>query len=145
MLSNRHRTASNARRARTRPPAPRRATVRADTVSRVHPHAPAMPTTTDLHPLTDREQNQHLYAYEQRVKSAFDAIVPTLKRVEAIQHKDGFEPMAHAIVQQSLGFELPSETLAEAMAGGFDKRKLFAWAMFETYQRFSDDFSAPTT
>ena len=137
MLSNRHRTASNARRARTRPPAPRRATVHADTVSGVRP--PAI-TTTQLHPLTDREQNQRLYAYEQRVRSAFDAIVPTLKRVEAIQQKDGFEPMALAIVQQSLGFELPNETLAEAMAGGFDMRKLFAWAMFETYQRFSDDF-----
>jgi len=147
MLSNRQRTARNARWGRMRPTAPSRASsrasARADTVSRTHSHVPAnavLAAADDLHPLTDREQNQRLYDYEQKVKSAFDAIVPTLDRIAAIQHKDGFEPMAQAIVQQSLGFDLPGHTLADAWDGELDMRKLFAWAMFETYQRFSDEF-----
>ena len=143
MLSNRRKTARNARRERTRPPAPVRPSVRADHFSRAPSHVSpnvSLAQTTGLHPLTDREQNRQLHAYEQGVKSAFDAIVPTLKRVAAIQHKAGFEPMAQAIVQQALRFELPSEILAGARDGDIDMRTLFAWAMFETYQRFSDEF-----
>ena len=141
MLSNRQRTARNARWERKRPPAPSRAS------SQAHFRAPATVAqqvisqqADDLHPLTDREQNQRLFEYEKSVKSGFDAIVPTLERVAAIQNKDGFEPMAQAIVQQSLGIDLPSETIADAWDGEIDMRKLFAWAMFETYQRFSDEF-----
>ena len=147
MLSNRRKTVRNARRERMRPPAPMRPSVRADYISSVpprvsasvSPHVSSEPTS-NLHPLTDREQNQRLYDYEQNVKSAFDAIVPTLKRIAALQQRDGFEPMAQAIVRETLGFDLPIETLNDARADQLDMRKLFAWAMFETYQRFSDDF-----
>ncbi|KPK09841.1 MAG: carboxysome shell protein [Acidithiobacillales bacterium SG8_45] len=93
-----------------------------------------------MHPLTDREQNQRLRDYERSVKSAFDAIVPTLKRIAALQQGDHFESMAQAVVQEALGFDLPSETLKNAGGDPFDMRTLFAWAMFETYQRFSDEF-----
>lgn len=93
-----------------------------------------------LHPLTNQIENQHLYDYEQHVKSAFDAIVPALKRISAIQHEVDFERKAQMIAHDELGFELPEETLADAWVDQLDMRKLFAWAVFETYQRFSDDF-----
>ena len=88
MLSHRRKTARNARRERTRLPAPMRPSARAEHFS-AHSRVPAMPTS-DLHPLTDREQNQRLHDYEQGVKSAFDAIVPTLKRIAALQQGDHF-------------------------------------------------------
>lgn len=139
MLSNRRKTARNARRERLRPPAPMRTSVRADYISSAHAQASAVPTT-GMHPLTDLEQNRRLYAYEQGIKSAFDAIVPALKRIGALRQDNSFEPMAQAIVRETLGFDLPSDTLRDAWVGQLDMRKLFAWAMFETYQRFSDEF-----
>ena len=99
-------------------------------------------TLTGLHPLTSREQNRHLYDYEQRVKNAFDAIVPTLKRVSAIQHDENFESHAQAIVAEQLGFELPSQSLADAWVDRLDMRRLFAWCVFETYRKFCEDFFA---
>lgn len=107
---------------------------------------PAVRTTTytmpgeGIHPLTDTAENQRLHDYEQSVKSAFDAIVPTLKRISAIQHQEDFEQKAQAIAREELGFDLPEKTLADAWVGELDMRRLFAWSVFETYQRFSDDF-----
>lgn len=103
------------------------------------PRLPAAPMV-DVHPLTNRSENERLFAYEQSVKSAFDAIVPTLKRISAIQHEEDFERKAQAIARDELGFELPEKTLADAWVDQLDMRKLFAWSVFETYQRFSDDF-----
>jgi len=97
-------------------------------------------TRAGFHPLTDQSENQQLYAYEQRVKSAFDAIVPSLKRISALQHEVDFERQAQAITREQLGFELPEETLADAWVDQLDLRKLFAWCVFQTYQRFSDEF-----
>ena len=103
---------------------------------------PRMPvaSTVDLHPLTNQTENQRLYKYEQRVKSSFDAIVPTLKRISAMQHEEDFENRAQAIAREQLGFDLPEEILADAWVDQLDMRKLFAWCVFETYQRFSDEF-----
>jgi carboxysome shell carbonic anhydrase len=92
------------------------------------------------HPLTRSDENARLYAYEQRVKSAFDAIVPTLKRVSALQHEEGFEEHAQVISRQQLGFELPEEVLADAWVDQLDMRRLFAWCVFKTYRRYCDDF-----
>ena len=93
-----------------------------------------------LHPLTRSEENTRLYDYEKRVKSAFDAIVPTLKRVSALQHEEDFETRAQSIARDQLGFELPQEILADAWVDQLDMRRLFAWGVFETYRRFCDDF-----
>jgi len=112
---------------------------RADYVSSVAPHVSAAPAA-GLHPLTDSEQNQRLHAYEQSVKSRFDAIVPALQRIAALPQDGTFEGMARTIVHESLGIELPRETLMNAWLGQLDMRKLFAWAMFETYQLFADEF-----
>jgi carboxysome shell carbonic anhydrase len=93
-----------------------------------------------LHPLTNQAENQRLHDYEQSVKSAFDAIVPTLKRISAIQHEEDFVSKAQSIAREQLGFDLPEKTLADAWVDQLDMRKLFAWSVFETYQRFSDEF-----
>lgn len=92
------------------------------------------------HPLTRSDENARLYDYERRVKSAFDAIVPTLKRVSALQHEEGFEQRAQAITREQLGFELPDEVLADAWVEQLDMRRLFAWCVFKTYRRYCDDF-----
>jgi carboxysome shell carbonic anhydrase len=93
-----------------------------------------------IHPLTRSDENAQLYDYERRVKSAFDAIVPTLKRVSALQHEEGFEARAQAITHEQLGFELPDEVLADAWVDQLDMRRLFAWCVFKTYRRYCDDF-----
>jgi carboxysome shell carbonic anhydrase len=115
-------------------PAPRRSQ---DSSARFHVPVASM---SSLHPLTNRAENQRLYVYEQRVKNAFDAIVPALKRISAIQHEEDFEGKALAIARSHLGFDLPENTLADAWVEQLDMRKLFAWCVFETYQRFSDEF-----
>jgi carboxysome shell carbonic anhydrase len=74
------------------------------------------------------------------VKAAFDAIVPTLKRISAIQHGDGFEAQAQDIARRALGFELPADILADAWVEQLDMRRLFAWCVFATYRRFCDEF-----
>lgn len=117
-----------------RPTAPSRAD---NSVTR--PSTPAAPRV-GLHPLTNQTENQRLYNYEQNVKSSFDAIVPALKRISSIQHEEDFETRAQVIARDQLGFELPEQILADAWVDQLDMRKLFAWCVFETYQRFSDDF-----
>jgi carboxysome shell carbonic anhydrase len=91
------------------------------------------------HPLTRGEENTHLYAYERSVKEAFDAIVPALKAVSALQHEADFEQRAQQIARQQLGFELPDAILADAWVDQLDMRSLFAWCVFETYRRFCDE------
>jgi carboxysome shell carbonic anhydrase len=93
-----------------------------------------------LHTLSNGAENQRLYDYEQGVKNAFDAILPALKRISAIQHEEDFETKAQAIARSQLGFDLPENILADAWVDQLDMRKLFAWSVFETYQRFSDEF-----
>ncbi|MGD8742844.1 MAG: carboxysome shell carbonic anhydrase [Granulosicoccaceae bacterium] len=91
------------------------------------------------HPLTRVDENSHLYAYERTVKEAFDAIVPTLKRVSAMQHEADFETRAQQIAREQLGYELPATILADAWVDQLDMKQLFAWCVFETYCRFCDE------
>lgn len=93
-----------------------------------------------VHPLCRRDENAQLYAYEQRVKASFDQIVPTLRQISALQHEQDFETRAQALARQQLGFELPAQVLADAWVDQLDMRRLFAWCVFETYQRFCDEF-----
>jgi len=92
------------------------------------------------HPLTRAEDNARLFDYEQRVKTAFDGIVPALKRLSALQHEENFEARAQALAREQLGFELPEAVLADAWVEQLDMRELFAWCVFETYHRFCDEF-----
>jgi carboxysome shell carbonic anhydrase len=101
--------------------------------------AAAYAPATASHPLTRSDENAHLYNYERSVKQAFDAIVPTLKTVSALQHEADFEQRAQEIARQQLGFELPHTILADAWVDQLDMRSLFAWCVFETYHRFCDE------
>jgi len=92
------------------------------------------------HPLCREEENRRLFAYERDVKAAFDEIVPTLKRISALQHEPQFEQQAQQIAREQLGFELPQDILADAWVEQLDMRRLFAWCVFSTYRRFCDDY-----
>jgi len=78
------------------------------------------------HPLTDTARNRDLHAYESRIKEAFDCIVPTLRRISALQHENDFEAMAQDIARERLGFELPAVILADAWVDQLDMRRLYA-------------------
>jgi carboxysome shell carbonic anhydrase len=94
------------------------------------------------HPLVRADENARLLRYEDDIKQAFDDIVPTLKRISAIQHEDDFEARAQRVAREVLGFELPQSILADAWVEQLDMRRLFAWCVFQTYRRFCDDFFA---
>lgn len=102
----------------------------------------AMSTRTGggTHPLCRHDENRQLFDYEQRVKQAFDQIVPTLKQISALQHEPDFETRAQSIAREKLGFDLPQQVLADAWVDQLDMRRLFAWCVFETYHRFCDEF-----
>jgi carboxysome shell carbonic anhydrase len=103
-------------------------------VSQIAPRAPVRQRT---HPASE---NALLHAYEQRIKQAFDAIVPTLTKISALQHEVDFEQRAQQLARTELGFELPQEILETAWVEQLDMKKLFAWSTFETYRRYCDDF-----
>ncbi len=72
------------------------------------------PGPNGFHPLTDHDGNARLQRYEERVKTAFDRIVPVLKRLSALQHEADFEQQAQSIARAELGFDLPEHMLADA-------------------------------
>lgn len=77
------------------------------------------------HPLTNVAENQRLLAHELSVKGRFDAIVPVLKRVAALQHEADFAERAQALTREQLGFELPAQILADAWVADLDMRALY--------------------
>lgn len=94
------------------------------------------------HPLCDSRENDRLYRYECQVKQGFDRIVPTLKKISALQHDSDFEQQAQIMTKQELGFELPQSILADAWVEQLDMRRLFAWCVFETYRQYCENFFA---
>lgn len=94
------------------------------------------------HSLVDGYENGRLYDYETGVKAAFDAIVPTLKKVSEYQREEDFVPRAQALAMRQLGYDLPVEILENAWVEQVDMRSLFAWCVFKTYHRYCDDFFA---
>jgi carboxysome shell carbonic anhydrase len=84
--------------------------------------------------------NELLYAYESGVKQSFDRIVPVLKTIASHRCDPDFSERAAAISRAELGFELPQRLLDDAWITGLDMRRLFAWTLFETYRRVSDEF-----
>lgn len=93
----------------------------------------------DRHALAHAGENAYLYAYESRVKEAFDAIVPALRQISAIQHDADFAIRAQRIAREHLGFALPEVLLIDSWIEQLDMRSLFAWSVFETYCRFCDE------
>lgn len=98
------------------------------------------PLSSVGHALVNHAENESLYAYENRIKASFDHIVPTLKKISSMQYETDFVNKAQTVAQQDLGYLLPQEILEDAWVQQLDMKKLFAWCVFETYHRFSDDF-----
>jgi len=92
------------------------------------------------HPMADSYENTRLYDYEFSVKQTFDNIVPVLKQVSALQHEVDFESRAQSLAKQQLGFELPASLLADAWVEQLDMRRLFAWCVFATYEKFCEQY-----
>jgi len=93
-----------------------------------------------LHPLTRIAENEKLFNYERIVKSAFDAIAPTLESIAALQNDIDFQSSAQNIAREKLGFGLPETFFADARVQKLNMKQMFAWCMFETYKRYCDDF-----
>ncbi len=92
------------------------------------------------HPLTNQQVNARLHDYESRVKQSFDQIVPVLKQIAGLHCEPDFVERAQRHAQTELGYRLPEWILEDAWVTGLDMRRLFAWCVFETYHRMSDDF-----
>ena len=97
-------------------------------------------TTAGLHPMSDGRTNARLQAYDNRVKEAFDRIVPVLKQLSALQHEDDFVVRAQQLARAELGYELPLPILERAWVTQLDMRTLFAWCVFETFEQTSATF-----
>ena len=91
------------------------------------------------HGLTDARENTQLYAYESSVRESFEMIVPTLKKISALQHETDFEQRAQELARMYLGYEVPALLLNDAWVDQLDMRSLYAWCVFETYHRFCDE------
>jgi carboxysome shell carbonic anhydrase len=133
MLNTRRQNSRTLRWPQTPAPLPRTQTARPSI-------ATASLRSSGAHPLVNSRENSRLANYEQRVKAAFDGIVPTLKRISALQHETDFESRAQAIAREQLGFELPLQILADAWVDQLDMRRLFACVVFETYRGFCNEF-----
>ncbi len=97
-------------------------------------------SNTSTHPLTDKEANTRLKSYENEVKGNFDRIVPLLKEISAMQHQQDFVQRAKELTLRELGFELPNHVLEKAWVRPLDMRALFAWCVFQSHQKTSDQF-----
>ncbi len=96
--------------------------------------------SVSCHPLTDSSSNKSLYGYEQEIKKSFDRIVPLLKKVSELQHEENFVSKAQQLSRSEIGFDLPLHILEKAWVRPLDMRALFAWCVFQAYQKSSDFF-----
>ena len=85
-------------------------------------------------------ENGRLFDYESGVKTAFDDIVPVLKKISALQHAPDFERRAQQVAEEGLRYRLPADLLGHAWVGGLDMKRLYAWCVFAAYRAYCDDF-----
>lgn len=90
------------------------------------------------HALVDQELNRRLYAYEQRVRGRFSAIIDTLKVVSSLQHERDFVDRAQHLAQARLGYELPPVLLEDAWVTGLNLRALHAHCVFRGFKECVD-------
>jgi len=86
------------------------------------------------------DENLHLYRYEQKVKQAFANIESCLKRISGLQHVEDFTFRSQSVAREQLGFELPEALLTDSWIKTVDIGQLYAWCVFETFRRISDEF-----
>lgn len=92
-----------------------------------------------IHPLADQVQNARLADYERKVRARFDAVVPTLREIAALQHESGFEERAQRLALERLGFELPAQVLAEAWVTTLDMRRLYGYSVLQTFRDLANE------
>jgi len=85
-------------------------------------------------------ENLHLYRYEQKVKQAFAKIEYCLRKISGLQHTENFTMRSQSIAREQLGFEFPEALLADSWIKSVDIGQLYAWCVFETFRRISDEF-----
>lgn len=93
------------------------------------------------HTLVDRQMNARLAHCEDSVKGRFDAIVPALRALSAVQHLDDFPARAQAIARERLGYPLPQGILDDAWVAGLDLKHLYAYCAFESLKAAVDQFA----
>lgn len=94
------------------------------------------------HPFACSSDNARLYQYESRSKAAFDKIEGVLRHIAQYQHRVDFVTQAQDIAKQELGFSLPEHLLNNTWVAPLDMRSIYAWCVFEAFQRFADEFYA---
>ena len=94
------------------------------------------------HPLTNVAENQRLLAHELNVKGRFDAIVPVLKQIAALQHEADFAERAQALAREQFGFELPAQILADAWVADLDMRALYGECVMRTLRLMAEQTRA---
>ena len=135
-------TPAGALQARPRQPvfAPQGFTLNPDTVP--NPACSTDPGRPCRHPLTNESENQRLLAHELTVKGRFDAIVPVLKSIAALQHEADFTERAQAIAREQLGFELPAQVLADAWVADLDMRTLYGECVMRALRLMAEQVRA---
>ncbi|HNA81639.1 MAG TPA: carboxysome shell carbonic anhydrase [Thiobacillaceae bacterium] len=93
------------------------------------------------HALANRSMNARLAHCEDSVKGRFDAIVPVLKSLSALQHLDDFPVRAERIALERLGYPLPPATLEDAWVAGLDLKALYAYCAFQSLKAAVDQFA----
>lgn len=89
-----------------------------------------LPARSCRHPLTDLRANAQLARCEEAITERFDAIVPTLKKIDVLQHENDFITQAQALAKSGLGSELPAKVMESAWIAGLDMRALYASSVF---------------
>jgi carboxysome shell carbonic anhydrase len=107
-----------------------------------HPACSTLPGKACRHPLAALAQNEALALVEDGVKGRFDAIIPALRAMAALQHEADFVPRAQTIAAERLGFELPVGLLEDAWVSGLDMKQLYAHCVFRGIVTAAEQFAA---
>ncbi len=103
----------------------------------------SLPIRSCRHPLTDLQANAQLARCEEAIKSRFEAIVPTLKKLANLQHENNFITQAQTHARKTLGHELPDGLLSNSWVNGLDMQAIYAHCIFgalsNSVAQFADD------
>lgn len=102
------------------------------------PETPAMQAKSG-HVLADQGANVWLFSYEMTTRNAFDAIYAALRDIAGVQHEPDFVQRAQRIAAERLGYALPDEVLEKAWVESLDVRSLYAYCVFKTFLRVSNE------
>ncbi len=101
----------------------------------------SLPVRSCRHPLTDLRANAQLARCEEAIKSRFEAIVPTLKKLANLQHEEDFIAQAQIHARKMLEHELPDQLLANAWLNGLDMQAMYAYCIFGALNNSIEQFA----